>query len=98
MRIDETIHAPEIDEDDEGEMWAEYRKERREKRWSNDKKSFDLLTSKGFQVETLNGAISHYRVDGVNFWGTTGTFYDQKNEVKGRGVFNFIKYLKNKKK
>lgn len=80
---------------EDGEMWAEIRKENQEKRWANKEKSISILTKKGFIVACLDEATAHYRIDGkINFWPTTGTFHDPKTGIKGRGVFNLIKYLK----
>lgn len=74
-------------------MWKAVKESRQQKRWENDNKSILMLNDGGFSVETLNKGISHYRVNGVNFWATTGKFYDSKTGKKGRGVFNLIKYI-----
>lgn len=80
--------------EDERNEWDEHRAERRAKKAANRTSSLAILAARGFKVETLNEAIAHYRVDGVNFWPTTGKFYDPKSGHRDRGVFNLIKYLK----
>jgi hypothetical protein len=76
---------------EEGEMWAGYREERRAKKHSNEEQSLAMLRARGIEYETLNAAISHYRVGKFNFWPTTGKFYNPQTGQKGRGVKNLIK-------
>ncbi len=37
---------------------------------------------------------NHYKCKGVDYWPTTRTFYDSKNKYKGKGLKNFIEYIK----
>lgn len=78
----------------ETDVWAEHKAERKEKKQDNEKKSIARLVEAGFEVQTLNPDISHYRVRDYNFWPTTGKFHNQKTGLIGRGVFNLIKQLK----
>ena len=78
----------------DSEMWKAYKEAGQKKRWSNEENSLRLLDSLGIKYETLNKSISHYRISGINFWPTTGKYYDPKTGLKGRGVRNLIKELK----
>lgn len=89
-------HCGAVDCDDDSCFWKNVKEEHQKKRWDNDAKSVALLKKKGHSVQTLNAGISHYRVSGVDFWATTGKFYDTKTGKKGRGVFSLIKYLRTK--
>jgi len=79
---------------DEGEIWEAHKAERKAKKADNEQKSLAILRSKGFEIETLNESVRHYRVQGYSFWPSTGKFYNPKTGEKGRGVFNLIKKLK----
>lgn len=83
---------------DEGEIWNEYRKERREKKRDNEEKSLALLREIGIPYRVLNESTSHYRVGGYDYWPTTGKFYNQKTKEVGRGVKNLINKIKNEPK
>lgn len=48
---------------------------------------------KGFDIQECT--YCHYKIDGWDFWPTTGKFYNSKTDVKGRGVFDLIRKLKN---
>lgn len=78
---------------EDGEMWAEIRADSQKKRWENVEKSLQILYSKGFPVKVINEPTAHYRVEGWDFWPTTGKFYNSKTKQKGRGVFNLIKVI-----
>jgi hypothetical protein len=42
-------------------------------------------------IEMNNGQM---QVDGINFWATTGKWYNPKTSEKGEGINSFVKYLK----
>lgn len=88
------LEAQNADEMDEGEMWAEYRQQRQEKKRNNIKSSLSILEQKGIEYKTLNAGGAHYRVGDYDFWPSTGKFYNAKTGEKGRGVFNLLKALK----
>ena len=71
--------------------WEAHREERNKKKASNEVSSLELLRSKGIKVLVLNEKTRHYRVEGFDFWPSTGKFYDQKTGEKGRGVKELIK-------
>jgi hypothetical protein len=83
---------------EEGEIWQGYREERKAKKQSNEQNSLAMLRARGIKVETLNAAISHYRIGNFNFWPTTGKYYNPKTGEKGRGVRNLIKTIYGKQK
>ena len=78
---------------DDSEVWSEIKEARRQKRWKNRDSSLALLRARGFAFKEMDAPTAHYRVQGVNFWATTGTFIDPQNGFRGRGVFNLMKYL-----
>jgi hypothetical protein len=80
---------------EEGDFYRAIKKERQEKRWSNNEKSLKILEEKGIKYETLNSSIGHYRIGNFDFWPNTGMFYNRKLKKAGRGVFNLINFLKN---
>ena len=82
---------------EDGEMWAEIKEERRQKRWDNRDQSLAYLKQQGIEVEELDAGTAHYRKGSVSFWPTTGKFFDTKTKQTGRGVKNFIKYIKQTK-
>lgn len=75
------------------EDWAEYKEERKQKKWRNLDWSLKFLQEQGIEYQTLNAGGAHYRVVGVDFWPTTGKFYDNRNGQKGRGVKELLKYI-----
>jgi len=79
---------------EEGEIWREYRKNNRDKKIGNIKKSLTLLKEKGIFYKELRGN-EHVRVGEYDFWASTGKFYNQKTGEKGRGVFNLLKKITN---
>ena len=79
---------------EEGEIWEKIKEDSKKKRWSNKEKSLAILKEKGIKVLELNKEQAHYRIEGFDFWPTTGKFYNQKTKQKGRGVFNLIKIIK----
>ena len=78
---------------EDSEMWAEHKKQRQQKRWQNHDTSLAILKNKGYEVETLNAAISHYRVNGWSFWPTTGKYFNPKIGKSGRGIVNLLREL-----
>lgn len=50
------------------------------------------LSEKGITFDELQNG--HLKVDGINFWATSGKWYDAFNGEKGNGINSFIKYLK----
>ena len=44
-------------------------------------------------VEYANGQL---QVDGINYWATSEKWFDAGDNVKGKGLNSFIKYLKSK--
>lgn len=92
----ENCAAEQEEEMTDSEMWAAHKEERREKKQDNERKSLSLLKEGGYEVKTLNAGISHYRVEGYDFWPTTGKFYNQSTGDKGRGVFDLIRRIKHK--
>lgn len=77
------------------EMWREIKQERQEKRQSNLEFSRKLLTKEGIKFEEKpNG---HFIVGDYDFWATTGLYIHRETKKRGRGVFNLIKKIKNKK-
>jgi len=80
---------------EDGEMWAEYKKERHEKKAANEKYSIEFLRKNNIPFEVLDESVKHYRVMKVwSFWPSTGVFYNPKTKEKGRGLKNLIKKLK----
>ena len=81
---------------DMGEGWDEYKKERQAKKLSNKENSIRLLIEKNIYFESRNNEI-HLIVKHngfvVDFWASTGKFIFRNAQIKGRGVFNLIKYL-----
>lgn len=84
----------EMCEDEEENEWAEHRRLAKERKENNRKSSLKILQERGIKWELLNLETRHYRVEGFDYWPTTGKFYNQKTKQKGRGVFNLIKILK----
>lgn len=41
-------------------------------------------------------AHGHLRVNGCDFWATTGSWYDPINKVKGIGLRDFISHIESK--
>ena len=76
---------------EEGEIWAEVRKERTAKRWDNVKQSIALLKEKGIQFVCMDKGQAHYRVGDYDFWATTGKWFHRPTKEYGRGVFKLIK-------
>lgn len=83
-----------IEENEDTKMWRELKEESKTKRWKNVESSLALLRARGIVFETLDKITAHYRVGGFSFWPTTGKYYDPKTGIKGRGVKNLIKQLK----
>lgn len=79
---------------EEGEIWAEHRKERQEKRWKNRDWSITFLVKQGIKVQCLSEPIGHYKVGDFSFWPTTGKYYNPKTGKSGRGVKNLVRELK----
>ena len=78
---------------DEGDFWREVKKERQEKKHSNEDSSIRLLKHRGIKYEVLSESSSHYRIGDWSFWPTTGKFYNPKTGKKGRGVRNLLKII-----
>lgn len=38
-------------------------------------------------------ASGHLRVNGCDFWATTGKWYDPKKQIKGNGLRSFIQHI-----
>ena len=55
----------------------------------NVKKEFDKRNI--IYNELKNGQL---QIDGINYWSTSGKFYNPKNGFKGNGMNSFLKYLK----
>ena len=53
-----------------------------------------LLEYRKIKYETLNKITGHYRVEGWDFWPSTGRFYHQRTKEGGCGVYNLIKRIK----
>lgn len=83
---------------EDSEIWKGHKQERQKKRWRNEEQSLKILQDHGVAYETLNAAVSHYRIGDWNFWPTTGKFYNQKKAQGGRGVFNLLKVLRIEKR
>lgn len=80
---------------DMGDMWREMREHGRKKKSTNLDNSVKLLMQKGVDIRRCTDF--HYKIDGWDFWPSTGKFYNSKTAEKGRGVFNLIKKLKTSK-
>ena len=83
---------------EESEMWKSLREDSKEKRWNNLDSSLNILKKSNIDVKCLNESNGHYRIDKIDFWPTTGKFYNHKTKKYGRGVFNLIRLYKNEKK
>lgn len=74
-----------------GDTFDALREGRRKKKESNHRRSIAILKERKFQIKQFD-AFS-YRVEGFNFWPTTGKYYHPKLKITGRGVFNLIKEI-----
>lgn len=83
---------------DDGEMWAEIRKQGQEKRASNRISSVQILEK---WAQKTNGVIMHFtdahkRInERFDFWPGTGKYLDRVTGKYRRGVFNLIRELEN---
>lgn len=71
----------------------------KDKRANNRESSAEILFKKGITFECKNNG-AHLVVRGsgcvVDFWPGTGLYIVRVSEKKGRGVFNLLKFLKEK--
>lgn len=83
---------------DMGEMYADWRAMKREKKASNLASSTDLLRERGVDFEQKNDGV-HLIVSGagkvVDFWPSTGKFIVRGGRT-GRGVFNLLRIVQPK--
>ncbi|MFK2876938.1 hypothetical protein [Rhodanobacter hydrolyticus] len=83
---------------DMGEMYADWRAMKREKKASNLASSTDLLRERGVDFEQKNDGV-HLIVRGVgnvvDFWPSTGKFIVRGGRT-GRGVFNLLRIVQPK--
>lgn len=80
---------------DMGEGWAEYHKERQEKRASNRASSTKILEEKGISFERKNmGAhlIVSTKEGKIDFWPGTGKWIVRGGK-KGAGIKNLLKHI-----
>lgn len=85
------------DDDDMGEMWREHKKARSRKKSQNVVDSLAILEENGIDYVCLSEHSRHYRIGNWDFWPSTGKFYNFRTGEKGRGVFNLLEILKQKK-
>lgn len=79
---------------DLGETFKAYKQDRKAKKETNLLQSLQLLDKHHVSYKILSSNNGHVRIgDRVDFWCSTGTWYDRYKKRKGRGVFNLIKYL-----
>ncbi|HLY40448.1 MAG TPA: hypothetical protein VKR52_04500 [Terracidiphilus sp.] len=76
-----------------GEDFKALHEESKRKRAANEKWSINFLKEKGIPFSVLNESSRHYRVGEFDFWPSTGKFYNQKKQIRGRGVKNLIALL-----
>lgn len=55
-----------------------------------------LLKAAGFEWESFNNGL-HWRIAGLDFYPSTHKWMDTRNDFKGDGVPEFIKYIKQPK-
>ncbi|HEY1577008.1 MAG TPA: hypothetical protein VGF82_08050 [Terracidiphilus sp.] len=78
---------------EDGEIWDAIHKDAQAKRAANEEWSISFLKRQGISFTVLSKSSRHYRVGEFDFWPSTGKFYNQKRQIKGRGVKNLIKLL-----
>lgn len=74
--------------------WAEYKKERREKKKQNLEYTTALLNKRKIEYQVLNPSYGHYRIGEYDLWATTGKFLHRPTGETGRGIFNLLKLIK----
>jgi hypothetical protein len=74
-----------------GEMYAEWKKEKQEKKIANHDNSIELLKEKKVPFKMFSN--DHLRVGEYDFWPSTGLFIHLKTKKRGRGVFNLLKKI-----
>lgn len=82
-----------LETNEETEMWGDRRKERQEKKQSNHESSIAILKRSGIPFQTMKGSV-HYKIGKWNFWPSTGKFWNEETDQKGRGVFNLINKIR----
>lgn len=82
---------------DMGEMWLEQKELSKTKRANNRERTKKLLIEKGINFDEYNSGahfvIFHDEIT-IDLWPGTGKYIARKSKVKGRGIFNLLKYLK----
>lgn len=73
------------------------KEESQKKKLSNYESSIKILKDNNIEFKILSEHSRHLRVGDFDFWPSTGKFYNQKTQQKGRGVFKLIKFFKIKK-
>lgn len=58
----------------------------------NLKNSLSILDEHGYTLEELSHC--HYRIGDIDFWPSTGKFYNLATGEKGRGVENLIALIR----
>lgn len=92
--VDDINLCVDCGKDLEVEFYAEMKQERKKKKLQNAKSSLSLLDARGIKYEKMKGNM-HYKIGDWNFYPSTGVYFNQKTYIKGRGVFNLLRELKN---
>lgn len=91
-----------MDDDDIGEMYREWREAKREKRARNRDFSKNLLVSKGIRIVEYSGGVHLvvHHVDGLrvyDFWPGTGLWKLRGSTTqRGRGVYHLLNHYNTK--
>lgn len=55
--------------------------------------AFRMFKSAGFEWDSFNNGL-HWKLAGMDFYPTTHKWFDNKNDFRGEGIKEFIKYIR----